>query len=122
MTADFSVDNTTPEESETINFTDSTDETPTSWCWDFGDGNTSILQNPSHSYAVAGQYTVKLLSAKDGLGDLEEKTNYIDVQPPSFDSDAQAFFDAVDANGGSLTTTEKTAVDTYVIALKAAGL
>jgi len=28
--------------------------------WDFGDGNTSNLDNPSHSYSAAGTYTVKI--------------------------------------------------------------
>lgn len=32
----------------------------TQWAWDFGDGNTSSLQNPVHAYAVAGTYTVSL--------------------------------------------------------------
>lgn len=31
------------------------------WKWDFGDGNSSILQNPKHSYAAAGDYVVKLI-------------------------------------------------------------
>ena len=35
---------------------------PTSWLWDFGDGNTSTLENPEHIYAVPGTYTVTLTS------------------------------------------------------------
>jgi PKD repeat protein len=35
--------------------------TITSWFWDFGDGNTSTLQNPAHVYAASGNYTVCLL-------------------------------------------------------------
>lgn len=31
-----------------------------SWAWDFGDGGTSTLQNPTHQYASAGTYTVGL--------------------------------------------------------------
>ncbi|MCC8426151.1 PKD domain-containing protein [Mucilaginibacter sp. UR6-11] len=34
--------------------------TVTSWLWDFGDGQTSTKQNPSHVYANAGDFTVKL--------------------------------------------------------------
>lgn len=30
------------------------------WHWDFGDGNTSTLQNPSHTYAATGTYNVVL--------------------------------------------------------------
>ncbi len=32
----------------------------TNWLWDFGDTNTSTLQNPDHTYLTAGQYTVTL--------------------------------------------------------------
>lgn len=42
------------------NFTDNTAGTNTAWLWDFGDGNTSSQQNPTHSYANAGLYTVCL--------------------------------------------------------------
>ncbi|HLP51821.1 MAG TPA: PKD domain-containing protein, partial [Chitinophagales bacterium] len=31
-----------------------------SWAWDFGDGTTSTLQNPSHTYAGNGTYNVSL--------------------------------------------------------------
>jgi len=49
-------------------FTDtSTDDgTIQSWSWDFGDGNTSTAQNPSHSYAAGGSYTVSLTVTDDG--------------------------------------------------------
>ncbi len=32
----------------------------TSWAWDFGDGGTSTLQNPTHTYTSNGTYTVCL--------------------------------------------------------------
>lgn len=44
----------------TIQFTDLSLNNPTSWLWDFGDGNTSTQQNPAHTYAVAEAYTVCL--------------------------------------------------------------
>ena len=31
-----------------------------SWSWDFGDGNTSTMQNPNHTYATGGTYEVCL--------------------------------------------------------------
>ncbi len=34
--------------------------TITAWAWNFGDGNTSTLQNPMHTYAAPGTYTVTL--------------------------------------------------------------
>lgn len=36
--------------------------------WDFGDGNTSILQNPTHTYAAAGNYTATLTAIIDNSG------------------------------------------------------
>jgi Zinc metalloprotease (elastase) len=39
-----------------------------SYFWDFGDGNTSTLANPSHSFTQSGSYDVSL-SAKDSDGD-----------------------------------------------------
>lgn len=44
-------------------FTDATTNTPTSWIWDFGDGNTSTQQNPTHTYAADGTYTACLIAA-----------------------------------------------------------
>lgn len=44
---------------QTINFQDlSTDAN--SWLWDFGDGESSSLQNPAHQYAEPGEYEVCL--------------------------------------------------------------
>jgi len=39
-------------------------EAPTAWLWDFGDGSTSTLQNPTHIFTTAGAKTVTL--ALDG--------------------------------------------------------
>lgn len=45
-----------------VNFTDQSNGNPTAWQWDFGDGNTSTQQNPTHSYTAPGTYTVCLIS------------------------------------------------------------
>lgn len=48
----------------TCNFTNSStdsDGTLISYLWDFGDGNQSVAQSPSHSYSFAGDYTVTLI-------------------------------------------------------------
>lgn len=44
----------------TVAFTDLTTGSPTSWAWDFGDGDSSSLQNPTHSYPLDGVYDVTL--------------------------------------------------------------
>ncbi len=38
----------------------------TTWFWDFGDSNTSTLQNPTHQYAATGSYNVCLTVANNG--------------------------------------------------------
>jgi PKD repeat protein len=66
---------------DTINFTDLSGGV-NSWLWDFGDGSTSTLQNPSHYYSSAGTYTVSLTvnncAGSDGL----VQTAYITVTKP----------------------------------------
>jgi len=34
--------------------------TPYTWAWDFGDGDTAAVQNPTHTYTAAGVYNVTL--------------------------------------------------------------
>jgi PKD repeat protein len=62
-----------------VNFTDNSTNVPTSWLWDFGDTNTSTLQNPSHAYTTIGIYTVKLTATNTNGSDSIKKTNYISV-------------------------------------------
>lgn len=50
---------------DAVQFTDNSDGELTTWEWDFGDGTTSVLQNPTHAWRAPGQYTVKL-TVSDG--------------------------------------------------------
>ena len=45
----------------TFSFTDRSTNGPNSWFWDFGDGSTSSLQHPTHTYSNAGYYSVSLI-------------------------------------------------------------
>lgn len=45
-------------------FTDASTGAET-WAWDFGDGATSTMQNPMHTYATPGTYTVCLTTTND---------------------------------------------------------
>jgi gliding motility-associated-like protein len=65
-----------------VNFTDSTtsNATITSYNWSFGDGGTSTLQNPTHTYNTAGLYSVRLVvTTANGCRDTLIKPNYIKV-------------------------------------------
>jgi len=47
--------------SATVQFTDSSNAAQ--WLWDFGDGDTDAVQNPSHIYDSVGTYTVTLIAS-----------------------------------------------------------
>lgn len=52
---------------------------PTSWEWDFGDGNTSSKQNPDHQYEKEGFYNVSLTATNDIGSDTKTVNNFIEV-------------------------------------------
>jgi gliding motility-associated-like protein len=56
------------------------------YLWNFGDGNTSTAQVPTHSYATAGNYTTKLMVINGyGCADsTSDVTNVLAVPTPSF--------------------------------------
>jgi PKD repeat protein len=80
-TADFVGSPTSGIEPLTVDFTDqSTDAT--GWSWDFGDGvGTSTEQNPSYTYTSEGTYTVTLTASNACGTDVNEKIDYITVDP-----------------------------------------
>ena len=57
------------------NGTFTNNETPVSYFWDFGDGNTSNLKNPIHSYLDEGMFDVTLV-VKDRGGFFSESTSW----------------------------------------------
>jgi PKD repeat protein len=69
---------------QTCSFTDqSTDlEGPiAAWSWSFGDGGTDNTQNPSHTYAAGGNYTVSL-TVTDGAGAQATTQHVVAVNSP----------------------------------------
>ena len=80
--ADFSGNTTvTCGTSLTVNFTDNSTNTPTSWSWNFPGGSpaTSTAQNPSVTYSAGGQYSVTLTATNASGSTALTKTNYIDL-------------------------------------------
>ena len=65
-----------------INFTDNSVNNPTSWLWDFGDGTTSSLQNPTHTYTSNGIYSIKLTTTNSFGEKSLLKLNHITVEMP----------------------------------------
>lgn len=66
----------------TVDFTDLSSNAPTAWNWDFGDSNSSTVQNPQHVYADSGTYDVTLASS-NADGDSDPTTIQIRVEVPT---------------------------------------
>ncbi|PWT99543.1 MAG: hypothetical protein C5B52_10480 [Bacteroidetes bacterium] len=83
ITMDFVADKTSGCAPLAVTFTDnsfSCADFITSWSWDFGDGNTSTLSQPTHTYAAAGNYTVSLtVTSMGGATATLSKPNFITV-------------------------------------------
>jgi len=79
--ADFTANSTSVCAGQTINFTDLSSNSPTSWSWSFPGGtpNTSTLQNPSVTYNTPGTYNVSLTATNSIGSDTEIKTDYVIV-------------------------------------------
>ncbi|MCB0396151.1 MAG: M4 family metallopeptidase [Flavobacteriales bacterium] len=63
----------------TVQFTDNSTSAPTSWSWDFGDGQSSTQQNPTHTYTTSGTFTVKLTAGNSYGQNTATKTSYINI-------------------------------------------
>lgn len=73
-----------PTTDDTVSFTDTSvdaDGSIVSWAWDLGDGSSSDVQNPSHSFDHPGSFTVSLTVTDNG-GASDTKTGTVTVSSP----------------------------------------
>jgi PKD repeat protein/C1A family cysteine protease len=81
--ANFAVNQTNGPAPLTVQFIDMSTGNPTSWGWAFGDGQTSIVQHPVHTYPIAGLFNVSL-QASNALGsDTKTVPGFINVSSTS---------------------------------------
>jgi PKD repeat protein len=84
-------------------FRDLSLNSPSSWAWEFGDGNTSTLQNPQHIYANGGIYTT-CLTTKNALGCISHTCEDLVAGP--IGADCQAGFEIFEhSNNASFKNT-----------------
>jgi PKD repeat protein len=99
--AEFNISDVNPPVNISVEFTDQSLNLPFHWSWDFGDGTTSILQNPSHSYLSSGTFSVKLIASNCGGADTITKTLTVQeppvmvVDPQSLEVDLNCIVDSV---------------------------
>jgi PKD repeat protein len=77
--ANFTASATTIDAGQSVTFTDTSTNNPTSWSWSFPGGtpSSSTAQNPTVTYNTAGTYSVTLTATNSAGSDVEVKTNYI---------------------------------------------
>ena len=64
--ASISLPSGTLKAGQMLSFTDASTGSPTAWSWSFGDGGTSTVQHPTHTYSAAGAFTVALTATNAG--------------------------------------------------------
>lgn len=94
----------------TVAFTDLTIGDPTMWAWEFGDGATDMVADPTHTYSEPGVYTVRLAASNQygGSGEMV-KERYITVDPAC---DIKADFSASPTTGSAPLTVQFTDLST----------
>ncbi len=86
-----------------VSFSDTSSGGPTAWSWTFGDGGTSSAQNPVHTYASPGSYSVTLSITAPGGNDATTLTNYITVSTPPAPGIADGSFESQSAGSAPAT-------------------
>jgi gliding motility-associated-like protein len=62
-----------------VNFTDGSTGSPASWFWNFGNGATSTLKNPSTTYFIPGTYAVSLTVTNASGSNTKTEQQFITV-------------------------------------------
>ncbi|MGC4037232.1 MAG: PKD domain-containing protein [Chitinophagaceae bacterium] len=79
--ADFSASPIPSCASQAVQFTDLS-SVADAWQWNFGDGSTSSVKNPSHLYPATGPFTISLTVANNGCLATATKLNYVTIKAP----------------------------------------
>ena len=82
FTEDFGFEKPADAVGQTVEFTDASTGSPTSWSWTFGDGSSSSQPSPSHAYGSSGTYLVTLTVSNGGGSSTASRTVTVS-SPPS---------------------------------------
>ncbi len=110
--AAFNVDDVCLHDSAFFNDLTTTIGNIVSWNWDFGDGNSSIVKNPSNLYDTTGTYSVTLIVASDNgcIDTVVQQVIVYDLPVADFINNGVClnemtqFFDTSSVMGGIIST------------------
>lgn len=123
LVANFTASPTTLCIGNSVNFSDLTTGSPTGWSWNFGDGNSSTSQNPSHTYNTAGTYTVSLTVTNATSSDSYSINSYITVNalPSTAATPTGTTSLCQDAPNTNFTTSGASNANSYVWSISPSG-
>jgi PKD repeat protein len=98
----------------TVTFTNTSTGSYTTSLWSFGDGITSVLTSPTHTYSLPGVYTTTLTVSGPGGTDTLMRTNYITVEPSPVAGFAAAPTSGIRPLAVAFTDTSTGAVSTWL--------
>jgi PKD repeat protein len=112
-TASFSLSGNAGCAPYTVSFTNNSVNGVT-YYWNFGDGDTSMLSNPSHTYEIPGTYNVTLVVSGGGIcNDTLELTSAVTVYQTPVADFTSDYFNITDPDGQIQFTNLSTGATTY---------
>lgn len=99
----------------TVTFTDASTGDIDSWDWDFGDGETSTLQSPDHTYDTEGTYSVSLRVTGDGGASTETKSGLVTVRLGTIDGAVRFWNESRPVPGAAMTLSGDTMATAYTL-------
>ena len=93
--------------------------------WDFGDGHTDTTENPPHTYAAPGFYTVTLIAVNEGCADTVARQIHLIDEKGKINAPGTAFckgvltnFDITNVNHDNILNTEWDFGDGHTLTVK----
>ncbi|MDO5979741.1 LamG-like jellyroll fold domain-containing protein [Flavivirga spongiicola] len=106
-TANFTANQTTIIEGNSVSFTDTSTGNVTSWSWSFTGGtpSTSTSQNPTITYNAVGTYQVQLTATNNNGSNTETKSAYITVNDMTLEAEYPLDNNVQDTSGNGYNGT-----------------
>jgi PKD repeat protein/uncharacterized membrane protein len=102
--ADFSISDTNPPLNTNVQFTDLSTNSPNTWLWNFGDGTTSALKTPTHSFNTSGSKSITL-TASNCYGPGSKTKDLIVQSAPEINVSPASFTEVIHSCDDSISTT-----------------